>query len=204
MESRLKERLIGAAVLVLLGVWLIPWVLDGPEAIPEAADDSLSLPAEAESSPVRTQTIDLEARRYSNRPADDDTAVLKPVGSADEPSSARATSAAASAPAPAPSAPAATPRSSAPDTATAARAESAPNGPTWMVQLGSFGDESNARRLADRVGTYGYEADVSGYRAGGRTMHRVRVGPAASRNEAEATASSLAAHGFVAQVVAAD
>ena len=31
MDAHLKERLIGAVVLVVLGVWLIPWVLDGPD-----------------------------------------------------------------------------------------------------------------------------------------------------------------------------
>ena len=30
MDRSLKERLIGASVLVGLAVWLIPWVLDGP------------------------------------------------------------------------------------------------------------------------------------------------------------------------------
>ena len=74
----------------------------------------------------------------------------------------------------------------------------------WVVQLGSFGDEANARRLAQRVGTFGYRADVTNFRAGGRTLYRVRVGPIASRSQADATASALTAHGLVAQVVAAD
>jgi DedD protein len=74
----------------------------------------------------------------------------------------------------------------------------------WVVQLGSFGEEENARRLAQRIGTYGYKPEVSNHRAGGRVMYRVRLGAYASRAQADATASSLAAHGFVAQVVAAD
>jgi DedD protein len=74
----------------------------------------------------------------------------------------------------------------------------------WLVQLGSFGEEANARRLADRVRTFGYKPDVSSVRSGGRSMFRVRVGPAASHNEADATASALGAHGFTARVVAAE
>jgi cell division protein FtsN len=35
-------------------------------------------------------------------------------------------------------------------------------------------------------------------------MYRVRLGPYASRAEADATASALSAHSFAAQVVAAD
>jgi cell division protein FtsN len=38
-------------------------------------------------------------------------------------------------------------------------------------------------------------------KASGKVMHRVRLGPYASRGEAESVTSSLSAHGFVAQVV---
>jgi cell division protein FtsN len=73
-----------------------------------------------------------------------------------------------------------------------------------MVQLGSFSEEENARRLAQRVATYGYHPDISNHRASGRVMYRVRTGPHESRARANAAASALSAHGFVAQVVAAD
>jgi DedD protein len=74
----------------------------------------------------------------------------------------------------------------------------------WVVQIGSFGEEENAKRQAQRVNTYGYKPEVSSVRANGRSMYRVRVGPYTTRAQADATASSLAAHGFVAQVVSAD
>ena len=74
----------------------------------------------------------------------------------------------------------------------------------WVVQLGSFSEEENARRLAQRVATFGYSPDISNHRASGRTMYRVRVGPHESRARADAAASALSAHGFVAQVVTAD
>ena len=45
MDSRLKERLIGAAVLVALGVWLIPWLLDGSARPRDADMAALELPA---------------------------------------------------------------------------------------------------------------------------------------------------------------
>jgi len=192
MDSRLKERLIGAAVLVVLGVLLIPWVLDGPDSAGESADSDLSLPTAAETVPVRTQTIDLKGRRYAPEPDDVGAAPRPPP--AEPPREPLVLSEA-----PTPARPAAQPAPEVP-----ARAAAATGEPRWMIQLGSFSEQDNAHRLADRVSTYGYQAEVSAFRAGGRTMHRVRVGPADSRNEAEATASSLAAHGFVAQVVAAD
>jgi DedD protein len=69
------------------------------------------------------------------------------------------------------------------------------------VQIGSYAEEENARRQAARVSTYGFDARVSTYTAGGRAMQRVRVGPQASRDRAQAAASALSVHGFVAQVV---
>jgi DedD protein len=103
-------------------------------------------------------------------------------------STARSTPARAAADAP--------PREAAP----AARAEANATG-DWAVQLGSFGDEDNARRLADRVAALGHAPKISTYRAGGRVMYRVRVGPQATRAAAEAARSALAAHGVTAQVV---
>jgi DedD protein len=80
--------------------------------------------------------------------------------------------------------------------------ETGAEGDGWMVQLGSFSDEGNARRLAARVENFGYTARISNHTTSGRVMYRVRVGPIESRQRAEATASALSAHGFVAQLVA--
>src|SRR5262245_24907117 len=62
MDQGLKERLIGAAVLVALGVWLIPWVLDGKQEQLEvdASGSGLRLPSPDEPLPVRTQTLRLD------------------------------------------------------------------------------------------------------------------------------------------------
>lgn len=218
MEPHLKERLIGAAVLVALGVWLIPWILDGPA--PETAETSsaLELPAAEETPAMRTQTIDLEARRAPVSPS--------PVQTAEAPrvNDTRAESSPPAEPAREESAPsepvaraAAEPPPREPDPEPEAEAEveselqaaaAEPERPEprgdWAVQLGSFGERENADRLAKRVASFGDQAEVSTTRSGGRTMYRVRVGPHTSRELAEAAASSLSAHGFVAQVVTVD
>ena len=65
MDSHVRERIVGAAVLVALGVWLIPWVLDGPESEPAAASGSapeLQLPSPDSATPTRTETVDLDPR----------------------------------------------------------------------------------------------------------------------------------------------
>ena len=59
MDQGLKERLVGAAVLVAIAVWLIPWVLDGTEDGAEAPASALQLPAAEEPVPMRTQLLKL-------------------------------------------------------------------------------------------------------------------------------------------------
>jgi len=85
-----------------------------------------------------------------------------------------------------------------------ASTQAAPARGDWAVQLGSFGAEDNAKKLADKAKVYGYKPEVAGFRASGRSMYRVRLGPYASRAEADATASALSAHGFAPQFVAED
>ena len=225
MDQGLKERLIGAAVLVALGVWLIPWVLDGKKEQVEldSSDAALRLPTPEEPLPVRSQTLSLdEPEPFASEP---DSAQAPPSAAAPSAQPPRTDE-------PKPAAPGCTtspslrartsrrrraepPRQRVPAAAAAAeaggRARRARAGRArtdakgdWVVQLGSFGEEENAKRLAQRVNTYGYKPDVSSHRSSGRAMYRVRVGPYATRAQADATASALSAHGFVAQVVAAD
>ena len=69
MDKSLQERLVGAAVLVALGVWLIPWVLDGSgaEQVQESDRVALKLPVPEHDigSTIRRETIDLRADRRS-------------------------------------------------------------------------------------------------------------------------------------------
>ena len=77
-------------------------------------------------------------------------------------------------------------------------------GEGWVVQLGSFSEEENARRLADRAATFGFTTRVSTYTTSSGLMFRVRVGPGLSRDRAMDIASSLSANGFVAQAIIQD
>ena len=224
MDQGLKERLIGAAVLVALGVWLIPWVLDGPDEQSEIRSAALQLPAPEEPVPIRTQTLRLDlpepagaadavepppataappASELEPQPAVTPTRAAPPEPSGD---SVRAHGAA---PAPQPAtrtapAPEIKPATAVETPAARSAASTQSAAGEWIVQLGSFGEEENARRLAQRVATFGYKPDISTHRTSGRLMYRVRVGPQESRARAAAAASALSAHGFVAQVVAAD
>jgi cell division protein FtsN len=57
--------------------------------------------------------------------------------------------------------------------------------------------------LESRVGVFGAKPRITTYKSDGRLMNRVRLGPYETRAKAEAAASGLGAHGFVAQVVTA-
>lgn len=243
MDQGLKERLIGAAVLVAIAVVVVPWVLDGDGERAGEPVPSLALPVPEQPLPVQRQTLNLDtdAAPMPPVPADRAAAAAADVGGAanaanasnapsERPSQAAETAAREPAAQPEAAAPrgerrdaapeparqaAATPQPSsgeAPATrrdaaatppATNRTAAAAPAG-AFQVQLGSFSEEENARRLVQRVATFGYKAAVSTTKSNGRTMYRVRVGPHATREEASAVASSLSAHGFVAQVVTAD
>jgi len=227
MDRSLQERLIGAGVLVALGVWLIPWILDG-SALPEPEQSEqtrlqLPVPEQAQRVPIRRETIELGGNLNAG---------LKAASEAPERSGAAPAKQAAEpqrdsqegkvVPEPAATPVAAATRSDAgaaddppapvtakPESTAGAARVSVPEilaaSPVagWMVQLGSFSDERNARRQAQRISTYGHEARIYKYAAaGGRTMFRVRLGPVETRETAEAAVSELSAQGFVAQVVA--
>ena len=200
MDRGLKERLVGAAVLVALGVWLIPWTLDGPNGGARNESEILELPAPLNSAPMRSQTITLGVEREPPVPTPEAfTRDLPVVAETDAPivSSTPETRLSGS---DAPSSPSET--SAALGLVTDNASE--PVGSGWFVQAGSFADEDNARRQAGRVSSLGYDAQVLTFVAAGRTVQRIRVGPYASRELADVAASSLSAHGFVVQVVAGE
>jgi len=56
----------------------------------------------------------------------------------------------------------------------------------WVVQLGSFGNPDNARRLRDEVRKKGYGSHLQELTRGDTVLTRVFSGPFASKSEAEA------------------
>ena len=230
MDRSLKERLIGATVLVGLAVWLIPWVLDGP--LPDIDLEPAQVPAAERSPPLRTQTIRLDSPEDPSvqagvadihgrpvtpgsqtaaetaRALDTERDPVTLILPASEGAASDAAPGTASAVVIAESAEGSSDASG--DLAarvsdeTSTEASSRHPGSGWLIQVGSFGDEENARRQADRVAALGYTAKLYTHSSGGRVMYRVRVGPELSREGADDIALSLTAHGFVAQVVSSD
>lgn len=224
MDRKLKERIVGAVLLVLAAVLVIPLFLDGPD--PEAPTEraTVALPP-AEDTDARTRTVRLEQQRDTPvapppaaepvpapepLPTPRDAPAPAPVEAA--PSAPAETSppapAAEPAPTPAPTtpapasepAPAPTP-TPAPTPAPADPAPTATSGEGWLVQLGSFGNRDNADRLAAELRDKRFQSFVTRHESGGRVLHRVRVGPAGTREEADALLARLAAEGYSGQAV---
>lgn len=72
-----------------------------------------------------------------------------------------------------------------------APAPSAVSGAGWVVQAGSFGQNTNAENLRQKLADSGRDAFIEPYEVGERTLYRVRVGPFADRAVAEAELSSI-------------
>jgi DedD protein len=196
MDRRVKERLIGASILVALVVLVVPELLSGPK--PNAAP-APTLPAAAPE-PLRNVTVDLAT---SKAPANAEVEPAASQGAAAPDSASTAASAANSPDAHA----AAEPSAKAAATRTAA-VESAALSPTsvglrsWSVQLGSFASRANADNLTRQVKGQGFAVFVLPGGSGTSVRYRVRVGPFADRESAERTAAKLKSLGHVGSLVA--
>jgi len=205
MDSRAKQRLTGAVILVALFVLLVPELLTGPRV----ADTPDGSPTDEG---MRRYTIDLDASAPS---AQHDNAAAQPPVALPPVADDRAQPGEAAAPAAQ-----AAPESAAPATAVAPRSEPlkppvpsqpvpAQSAPTsaattapsqapppaargsFAVQLGTFGNRENADRLVREMNAKGFAAFVAPYTKENHELYRVRVGPARDRAAAEALAAQL-------------
>jgi DedD protein len=201
VERQVKERLVGAAVLVALAVILIPELLSGPkqEAPPAKTPArneqgiktyefrldpaaAVSSRAPAESRPAQVAPSAESSVPPAGQTADppDDTPAMPPREAPPRETVVDTTPPRKeSTPKPAPSPPSATPPTESP------RSQPASGG--WAVQLGSFADEARAKALVQKLKSQGYNAYlVPLRRADGKTLQRVRIGPYEQRSAADA------------------
>lgn len=205
MERQLKERIVGATVIVALGIIVIPWLLDGPAQSPRPVEQAIELPPAEQ--PGRTYTIPLDPAAgppvQVDNGSDPQPLPSRPeVGAVQRPSPeppAEQVTRPQQRPAPQPAQPAprpapqATPPVAAPQAAPP-QAQPAANGP-YAVQVGSFSSADNAEALRGRLASAGFDAFVSRTVTDAGTMHRVRVGPVPSREAAGQLLTRLGAAG---------
>jgi DedD protein len=205
MDQALKARLIGAVILVIVAVLVIPELLSGRKIDAESSREA-SRPGES-----RTITIELDApagrTTESPAPAASQPPQLPVPGASPAPSLAVATEsrdAAAGRPSPS-TAPVGRAAAVEERPATPASAEpvsrATPRG-TWSVQVGAFGSTASAQKLAGELDGAGFAAYVATTTQGGKTLHRVRVGPVAERSEADRLAARLKTRKLPVAVVA--
>ncbi len=174
MDVLLKQRLVGAIVLVALGVIFVPMILEGPnrtlvpemQALPEPQDPMISAPLESfpapDAIPVEPDTSIVPAEP---KPAAVSEAPAEPAQPVTEPE-----------PEPEPVVAEPEPENK--------PAKSGPLG-SWVVQMGSFSSEQNALHLRDRLRNNGFATQVVKARIDGKSRFRVRVGPFLERDDAE-------------------
>jgi len=188
MERRLKERMVGAAILVGLVVVIVPEFLGGP---PAAVDP----PAPTAGRSLHTVTLDISHGAAAPPAA---VPLPEPSGPVTRPAESGAT-------------PAQSAASSADAAAAGAVNGTAPVDPgvvsadggadarrhAWSVQLGSFVSRANADNLVLTLRSQGFSAFELADGAGTAARYRVRIGPLAERAAAEAMEAKLKAAGHV-------
>lgn len=163
MNERLKHRLLGAAILIALGVLLLPgffrdkdnYQIDTQSQIPEKP----SITTLDFDGPTPVETVE---------PVPSPDTMFAP---AEEPESVAESSAASS---------------------VSASAEEDPVLPKgWVIQVGSFGNKEAAENLVKSLQTEGQKAYLRSVMTDKGSMHRVFIGPKLDRKDAEAVKQAV-------------
>ncbi len=195
MDRALKERIIGAAVLVVFVVLVVPVFLDGPPQSDEIVSERVPLPGQAAEGETRTVVLERDRDEPVPVPVTDPQAgVQQKAEPASRPEPEPQTTSVVT-PAPDPE-----PEPVKPTAQQAAPTDASSTG-MWAVQLGSFGNQQNAERLAADLRKQGFAAFLSQLSTDSGQLHRVRIGPQKDRESAEAMVARLAKAGHKGQVV---
>lgn len=186
MDDKLKQRLIGALVLIIAAVVFLPMLLSGQDETVRVEVEVPDAPVMDESEIPAQAPLELpDPEPVPNMPAVADEA--EPVA-VPEPEAEQAPVAAAP-PAPQPEV-----------TAPAAVASG-----NWVVQLGSFSSTANAESLRETLVSQGYNAYTLTARVEASEITRVFVGPVVDRAAASKLRDELAKrHGMNGLVTAYD
>ncbi len=210
MDRRVKERLVGATILVVLIVLIVPELLSGPK---RSAPPPLTagLPA-----PTRNVSVDLATNKAMPAPQGEDTASAAgaqtprpttPSAPSTNAAAPGSDGAVAARPVPEETPPAAVPpletSPSPPKSSMGAATDfaSSQSHHAWAVQLGSFASRTNADKLARQLKARGSSVYVISNGAGPSLRYRVRIGPLPDRGAAERAVIKLKAAGHAATIV---
>lgn len=178
----LKQRIIGALVLISLAVIFVPMVFDEPHS--ERTSTNIRIPEEPpfpEVSAPEPDVSHLSANQDTTTVVTgspdsivDETPAYRLVEEPEEKSEEKPESV---------------------DTTVSSKPDSVEFSASlkgaWVVQLGSFGNTNNALRLRNEVREKGYDSSMQEIVRGDTKMTRVFSGPFASKSDAEAAKKAL-------------
>lgn len=196
-HNPLKQRLVGAIVLVALAVIFIPLFLSG-----ERDDGAPLFGSKLPSKPDELTNMQRQELEHTVPPPAEPSEVRTLVDRDSPPAAVTATPKTPISPSSDQPAAAEKDKAAAPASDSVTKEKTEPSGPHgWVVQIGSFSDKTNALKLRDKVRGQGFRAFVEAVtRADGRVF-RVRVGPEAERSKAEALQTQLASKAKVKGIV---
>ena len=183
----MKERLVGAAVLVILAVIFIPMLLDNRQE-EDIVITETNIPTKPENIPVPPEDADFSSRIVPLQPDQPVSGTIeKPDTDQQQPANEitdTSTEPPESISRPeSPSAAAPVMESEEPATGVGLSA--------WVVQLGSFSSKENAESLNSKLRKGGFRSFVEPLKQHNTTVYRVRVGPEIKRAEADALNDQL-------------
>lgn len=204
MRRRARHRLIGASVLVIVGVVGFPLLFD-TQPRPVSVDIAVDIPDRATSKPLASASSatkqaplstgagldpkeEVVAEPKSVPKAESAVAAVAPVAKPDavKPEPAKAEAVKTEAPKTE-----SKPVEAKPAETKAAPSDTKADAPRFVVQVGAFSDEAKAREVRSKLEKAGYKTytHVAETKEGKRT--RVRVGPFTSRDEADKAAQKI-------------
>ena len=220
LRRRARHRLLGATVLVLAAVVILPLLFDTqPRPIP--VDLPIDIPGREGAPPLtlRSAAPADSPTQGANPDAAPDPVVVSPPPSAPAPAVPTVATPPEPPVSPAPVSPSPTTPTSKPgktspssnSEAEAARARallegrdpavSTASSGEMVVQVGAFADRARADQMRDRLLSAGLSADVSSVQLAGGTRYRVRIGPFRTRADADVVAQRVRDLGMLPAVV---
>ncbi len=208
VEPNIKNRVTGAIVLVALGVIFLPLILDGQKKnqilesqIPEKpikgeiilvnVDDIQSKSDANSNDNVTTGETSSESKISKSNSVKKNSQKNQPAKT-----TIKQTEITESAPEKEDSKTKTDIKQSKPDVIVSKPVEerrSRPNykAAAYIIQLGSFGNKTNANKLVNKLKKANYKAYLSNGKSNGKTIYRVLVGPILKRNQAESKMSGI-------------
>lgn len=197
MERRLKERLTGAVVLLLLAIIFIPMILDNSAQEEIKITDTNIPPApemEFKSAIVPIEPIPaVEIPAMPVAESSSDTPAQSPIAAeALITESMPVTTSATAATPPETGVQDGNVLPTQTDTTQAQTADTAPRSMSaWVIQLGSFSSQDNADSLVRKLQGQGFPGYIEQVKTDTGIVYKVRVGPELSRTDAESIQRNL-------------